>query len=280
MGEESRSQLRDREKKPACVRRRLETPGRDPVRKENKTRVRSTHSVGLRLCANMQILQFSLTCSLLSRGRLSHTIGVLGNDGHQVVCSWPQVSCCEGPLTGRDSFLQRHKGHCCKHTSLKQVVTKWTTQLRGSTMIFCLHHVCQASPKGILLSSLPSFNLYSTWRRPTHQTCLYSAWRRINFDCGKAPNIYVSCKCAANLTQFCCDWLTQARERHILDHVAAHGAPCRTPTERQRIRRLRCKLNVGRTRKRLWEERRGDDVRRLNAGAEFRHEYLWYAPYM
>ncbi len=55
---------------------------------------------------NICILHFLLTGSLLGRDRLSHTVGVLGDDSHQVVGSRPQFSCGKDPLTGRDRLLQ------------------------------------------------------------------------------------------------------------------------------------------------------------------------------
>lgn len=49
---------------------------------------------------------FLLTGSLFCGDRLAHTVGILGNDSHQVIGSWPQLPRREGPPTGRHSLLQ------------------------------------------------------------------------------------------------------------------------------------------------------------------------------
>lgn len=77
-----RSQPRDREKKPAWTRRRLDTPGKDPDIKGKTTYSEPYEGVPF---AWIYILHFSLTGSLFGRHRLAHAVGILSDDGHQVV---------------------------------------------------------------------------------------------------------------------------------------------------------------------------------------------------
>lgn len=48
---------------------------------------RSCVSVLADVSADIRVIHFLLTGSLLGRNRLSHTVGVLGDDSHQVVGS-------------------------------------------------------------------------------------------------------------------------------------------------------------------------------------------------
>lgn len=144
---------------------------------------------------------------------------------------------------------------------------------------FYLHHVCQGTHKGISLFALPNFNLYTIYMKKIHPLDMFILSLKARVSLAKqdwlwliklqyatstwvVPMLISMCQeyflnTWTHLTQFCCNRLTQAREWHILDHITTHRPSCWTPAKPERIIRLACELNVGRTRKSLWEERRG-----------------------
>lgn len=118
-------------------------------------------------------ITFSLTGPLLGRNRVSHTVGVLGNDSHQVVSSWSQLSCCKGPLTCRNSFLEgSHRGHLCKAED----------KFLQSECILSTSPCLLGTEKGILDFALPNFNLYSIYMKKIHSLdrFIHSLWAHVS----------------------------------------------------------------------------------------------------
>lgn len=107
----------------------------------------------------LTFITFSLTGPLLGWNRVSHTVGVLGDDSHEVVSSWSQLSCCKGPLTCGNSLLEgSQRGHLCKAED----------KFLQSECILSSSPCLSGTEKGILVFALPNFNLCSIYMKKIH----------------------------------------------------------------------------------------------------------------